>query len=57
MKAATVDERLERLERRLDEIARDTAETAARIRERFPNDQEVAEAVELFLGEAFSDAA
>jgi predicted transcriptional regulator len=53
---ATVIERLDQLERRLDEIARDTADTAERIRERFPNNQEVAEAVETFLGEALSDA-
>ena len=51
---ATDSERLERLEREVAAIRRDTAE---RIRERFPNNQEVAEAVEDFLGEALSDAA
>jgi hypothetical protein len=49
MYQAHVLEAIERVERKLDRVMADCAETAVRLRERFPNDAEVAEAVDRFL--------
>jgi hypothetical protein len=47
-------EAIERVERKLDRVIADCAETAARLRERFPNDAEVAEAVDRFLDDVLA---
>jgi len=45
----TTLERLERIERRFEEIQRDIADSTQRIREQFPTDPEVSKAVDTFL--------
>jgi hypothetical protein len=49
-------ERLERIESKLERIMESYAETAARLRERFPNDAEVSEEVDRFLGEFWAQS-